>query len=468
MMLCLVSWFTSLGFPRTDRGAVSNGPSSVRSFPVGLFGIRQLDALCCKPFHAIARVLLLRCGTRNQPVGRLGSAGGLTALSVVAALAAFVLMEHDFHHTCYRHRTLKTHVREFHWVRNTTWKGHQVACNEERDAVRAEVLRSFARAYWPMDLAREWVREGWAQWLSHPPDWFTEEWRARIPAKEWLSGNADDVVVVSMTKQEASFRRAIGHTPPWDLGARDFEAFLEDRFVNSAALPSAASAKTKRRQLALQISGAGAVGFLNQCCSNDNKAPWVRVSSTAYGEPLRTDQSRVQQLISMLQESGLSFYYQLYSVSASHSPLHGYEFVQSIVMHAHYELMLLRKCTTEHLAILTLTSFEKLESTIMAREKKTLSDVQRACDTSEFVASLYHWSSNGNVAFILGEYAEGGPIVARIKPDIGIETDEEFWRLAFQLAMGLSDIHRTGLTHMDIRVRKGCGKMACMSFPGDS
>ena len=38
----------------------------------------------------------------------------------------------------------------------------------------------------------------------------------------------------------------------------------------------------------------------------------------------------------------------------------------------------------------------------------------------------------------------------RIKPYLGIKDDEEFWRLAYQLAKGIADIHHAGLTHMDV------------------
>lgn len=39
-----------------------------------------------------------------------------------------------------------------------------------------------------------------------------------------------------------------------------------------------------------------------------------------------------------------------------------------------------------------------------------------------------------------------------IKPGAGIEDDKVFWRLAFQLAQGMADLHRGGLTQMIVRV----------------
>ena len=259
--------------------------------------------------------------------------------------------------------------------------------------------------------------------------------------------------MISVTKQEATFRRIIGHTPPWDLNARDFEAFLNGQFVNSTALPT--GKKTKRRQLAHVLAGAGGVSFLEHCCQSDSKSPWVQISDTvdSDGKLPQADQTRVQQLTSVLCASGLSFYYQLYVASVSHSPLHGYVFVAPIVQHAHYELTRVRNRVTEQLAILTLTSFENMETTQMARQQKTLFDVQKACDVSEFVASLHHWGSNGTVVFIIGEYCGGGPLTKRIKRDVGVKDENEFWRLAFQLARGIADIHAAGLDRMDIRVR---------------
>ena len=89
----------------------------------------------------------------------------------------------------------------------------------------------------------------------------------------------------------------------------------------------------------------------------------------------------------------------------------------------------------------------------MAHENKTLSDIQKASDSSDFVASLYHWGANGAVVYILGEYCGGGRLTNHIKPNVGIGTDADFWRLSFQLARGIADIHQAGLTTVGIRVR---------------
>ena len=399
--------------------------------------------------------------------------GGATALSVLAALVAFALMESKFRSTFYRHRTMATHVREFYWVRSTKTDGTKIKCNDDLDAVRAEILEWYAKAYWPTDLVRLWVREGWVRWLSQPPQWFTEKWQALIPTEEWLSGNRitdGDATVISVTKKESTFRRVIGHTPPWDLNAHDFEEFLNGLFVNSTVVST--GEKAKRRQLIHMLAGAGGVGFLEHCCQSDSKSPWVQISHTVDGKLIRSNErslhlEQVQQLTSTLCVSGLSFYYQLYVASVSHSPLHGYEFAAPIVQHAEYELALVRNRATEQLAVLTLTSSEHMETTQMAREEKTLVDIQKACDVSEFVASLHHWGSNDTVIFIIGEYCGGGPLTKRIKPHGGVE-GEEFWRLAFQLARGIADIHAAGLDQMEIQARSLSTRRVCLPFLGCS
>ena len=389
--------------------------------------------------------------------------GSATALSMVAALIAFVLMQPTFRGTFYRHRTMGKHVRDFFWVRDTKLDGTRIAGNDDLDAVRAVVLGERAKAYWPTDLARQWVREGWENWLSKPPEWFTEEWKARVPTKEWLAdgGGVDaesSATMVPRTSQESSFRRTISSNQSnhslllWHMSPRDLEAFLDERFVESTTLPPAnEKEKTKRRQLVHQVANAGGLGFLAKCCTNLNEPPWVQISHAANGKQLlRADAARVKQLTSVLCNWGLSFYYQLYVSSGSHSPLRGYKFVNTIAKppNSSCEMMMVRNRETEQLTTLTLMPLTTLET--MAHD---LSKIQKASETCKCVASLYHWGATGAVGFILGEHGEGGPLVERIKPGIGIDSDAEFWRLSYQLAQGVSEIHQHGLNRFGIRVR---------------
>ena len=175
--------------------------------------------------------------------------------------------------TFYHHQTHSTYLREYPWARSTKLEGSHIEPNDDLlDVIRARTLNVNAKAYWAMDLARVWIREGWARWLSNQPAWFTKKWRARIP-EEWFDGDDDDSAVVSMTRQEATFRRVVGRTSPWDLDARAFEAFLDEQFANSKELVATKSEVIKRGQLAYQIAGAGGVGLLERCCETGRKHP---------------------------------------------------------------------------------------------------------------------------------------------------------------------------------------------------
>ena len=376
--------------------------------------------------------------------------GTATCLSVLATLAAFVLMKPSFRSTFYRHRTMATHVRKHYWVRSTKWDGTPVLSNDDMDSVRAQALGGYASAYWPTDLARQWTREGWARWLSNPPVWFTEQWRARIPVPWFEGGNGNDgsSIVVPMTTQEANFRLAVDQTPPWNLSPRELEAYFDDHFVNSSSLSLAESEKRKRRHLVHLVTGAGGGGgFFERCCTSDTKAPWVRISNDAHGKPIRADAECLKQLTSFLCLKGLAFYHRLYAASVSLSPLHECAFVKPLEQHEHIEHLLCRDLQTKRPTILTFASADQFPT-----GQSALAGIQRVCETSEFVASVYQWGSSGPVMFIFGEHCGGGPLAARIKPDVGVEDSEEFWRLALQLAQGVSDIHRAGLVHSTIQV----------------
>ena len=402
-------------------------------------------------FAANPLMLALAFHFDDEPAGMSqrvvwGVLGSATALSVLATLAAFVLMESSFRSTFYRHRTMATHVREHYWMRETKWDRTPVISNDDLDAVRAQTLSNYATAYWPTDFARQWVREGWARWLSNPPVWFTEQWRALIP-EEWFDGDEDDdSVIVPMSTQEANFRRAIDQTPPWNLNRRDLEIYFNDHFVDYPSLSLAESEKKKHRHLAHHlVSGAGGVGFLERYCASDTKkAPWVQILNTADGKPLRVDEECLKQLGSFLCSKGLSFYYRLYAASVSLSPLHEYTLVKPMEQHEHMELLLCRNRQTKQLAALSLGSSDYFPV--------TQSGIQGVCETSEFVASIYQWGPSGPVVFLFGEHCGGGPVTARIKAGVGVEDSEEFCRLAFQLVQGVSDIHRAGLVHMDVKV----------------
>ena len=79
-------------------------------------------------------------------------------------------------------------MREYWWHREPyMWDGEM----QEQEKIRAEILTSYARCYWPMELVEAFVQEGWARWVREEPEWFTEEWIARVPP-EFIPGPAPE------------------------------------------------------------------------------------------------------------------------------------------------------------------------------------------------------------------------------------------------------------------------------------
>ena len=83
-----------------------------------------------------------------------------------------------FRGTFYRHRTFATMLREFEWNREPYLRDGEL---RTREKIRAGVVADFARCYWPMDLVEQFVREGWERWVREEPEWFDDEFRARVP-----------------------------------------------------------------------------------------------------------------------------------------------------------------------------------------------------------------------------------------------------------------------------------------------
>ena len=54
------------------------------------------------------------------------------------------------------------------------------------DEIKSNVM-TFNRDKWKAiePQVRVWVTEGWAVWLRDKPEWFTENWRAKVPA-DWV------------------------------------------------------------------------------------------------------------------------------------------------------------------------------------------------------------------------------------------------------------------------------------------
>ena len=54
-----------------------------------------------------------------------------------------------------------------------------IDCGHER--IRADLIEDYARQYQPADLVADLLTEGWPRWVSNPPDWFDDRWKARVP-----------------------------------------------------------------------------------------------------------------------------------------------------------------------------------------------------------------------------------------------------------------------------------------------
>ena len=112
------------------------------------------------------------------------------------------------------------------------------------------------RCYWPMDLARPFVRDNWARWLAEKPEWFTPEWQARIPP-EFLKG-LDLTTIVPVTdtrsRQEITFRQCVT-AEPWCLGEGEFSAAS----TFTAREPVARRTHCERSSISLRLA---------RCCWN--------------------------------------------------------------------------------------------------------------------------------------------------------------------------------------------------------
>ena len=45
------------------------------------------------------------------------------------------------------------------------------------------MIEAYARQYWPVDLVADFVADGWPRWVTNPPDWFDDKWKARVPPR---------------------------------------------------------------------------------------------------------------------------------------------------------------------------------------------------------------------------------------------------------------------------------------------
>ena len=101
---------------------------------------------------------------------------------MLSAALVMAAMEPSHRWTFYKHYTLKTHSREYVWHKQT-------ACNIRaefrtdwsREMIRVDMIEYIARQYWPMELVKPFLEEGWPRWVANPPGWFDAIFKARIP-----------------------------------------------------------------------------------------------------------------------------------------------------------------------------------------------------------------------------------------------------------------------------------------------
>merc|ERR1712185_206624 len=133
----------------------------------------------------------------------------LGVMSVACAAGAACVLaacETRFRSTFYEHRTFKTHVRTFKWEIATVIEVNgKLRTNCDRETIRADIIMSYAKCYWPMDLVEPFVQENWcaararpprvildtasrrSRWHRNPPFWFDDAWQARVP-RQFVEG----------------------------------------------------------------------------------------------------------------------------------------------------------------------------------------------------------------------------------------------------------------------------------------
>ena len=85
-----------------------------------------------------------------------------TAVCAVGAGCFLLSMKERFRGTFYKHHTFSAQMRDYYWnVKTVVSMNGELLKNCEREFVRADTMKSFARCYWPMDLVEPFVRENW-------------------------------------------------------------------------------------------------------------------------------------------------------------------------------------------------------------------------------------------------------------------------------------------------------------------
>jgi hypothetical protein len=99
--------------------------------------------------------------------------GGMTGLWICAFAVFLRLMKKQYRSTFWRMETGNEYVQGFFLQGGS-------------DNIKKNVLE-FNKAKWKAiePQVKEWVGEGWTEWERGKPDWFTDNWKARVPA-DWV------------------------------------------------------------------------------------------------------------------------------------------------------------------------------------------------------------------------------------------------------------------------------------------
>ena len=87
----------------------------------------------------------------------------------------------------------------------------------------------------------------------------------------------------------------------------------------------------------------------------------------------------------------------------------------------------------------------------MAEREGELS-LKASVASSHVLAIFQHGTIAHDIYFEITELTKR-PLATRITSH-GIEDEEEFWRLASQLASGVADMHRAGILHLGLQVKE--------------
>lgn len=246
--------------------------------------------------------------------------------------------------------------------------------------------------------------------------------------------------------QELTFRKSVGDKAPWGLDAPETTNFLQERWVVSEK--ASADEQEKRRALLMQLSDTDGFELMTKCTSETDQPPFVKITHTKSGERIH-DLERAEQLTTFLQtQAGLTFFYQLFCASSSSvSPLLNYEWVRFIGCSESSSVAIVRKRVVSGGEECGLKFFSVTDK----RGELEIKTHAKVADT-EFVKAVYHYGSCSDfVMFEIREWA-ANKLKDRIHSGVGIEDSAEFWRLAFQLARAVVDIHSRGILHLALRV----------------